>query len=274
MGIQLVTDSTCDLPQSVIDQYGIHVLPVMVNINGTEYRDGIDISREDFYAQLKNLDNKVGTAATPPRLAAELFESLPADDEILCVMLSSKLSATIDSVTQGASAAGREITMHDSNSISSGLGFQVVAAAEALAGGGSIADAISAAEAVYSKNYLYALLDTLEFLKRGGRVSGLQASVGSVLQFKPLLIVEGGKIEPFLRPRTSKKAFKKLMEIGEGHGKLEKLAIIHADAPDRAEAAKQALAGLVEGEITIVPVTPAIGVHTGPNTIGLAGIMK
>ncbi len=274
MGIQLVTDSTCDLPQSVIDQYGIHVLPVMVNINGTEYRDGVDISREDFYAQLKNLDNKVGTAATPPRLAAELFESLPADDEILCIMLSSGLSATIDAVNQGAKAAGREIIMHDSESLSVALGYQVTAAAEVIANGGSSADAIAAAEAVAEKSYFYALLDTLEFLKRGGRVSGIQASVGSVLQFKPLLHLADGKVAPHSRPRTTKKAFKKLIELGETHGKLEKLGIIHANAPERAAAAKEALQGLVEGEIVIVPVTPAIGVHAGPDMVGISGVMK
>ncbi len=271
--IQIVTDSTCDLPQAVLDKHGIHVLPVMVNINGKDYADGVDISRDDFYKELKNLDNKIGTAAVPSRLAQELFESLPAEDEILCILLSEDLSATINAVKLGADAANREITVHDSRYVSLGLGYQVKVAAEAIADGGSIADAIGAMNEIAERIYVYALLDTLEFLKRGGRVSSVQAGVGSVLQIKPIVKVENGKVESHSRQRTAKKGFKKLIEYGNFHGKLESLAIIHADAPDRAEAVRKELASLVQGEIIIVPVTPAIGVHTGPNTVGIAGVM-
>ncbi len=274
MAIQIVTDSTCDLPTAVLQNLGIHVLPSIVHINGEDFRDTLDIERNLLYEKLGNLKNQISTSPAPAIYSQRLFEQFAPTDEILCVVLSSSLSKTTEHVRLGAQSAGRNVTVHDSQSITMGLGYQVLTAAQVIARGGTVADAVSAMEAIEDRTFLYVLLDTLEFLRRGGRVSNVSASVGGLLQIKPILKLQWGKIDVLARQRTYKRAYNKFLDYSQFHGRLERMTVFHANAEDRALDLKYSLARIVETDINVSPVSPSLGVHIGPRAVGVVGVMK
>ncbi len=274
MAIHIVTDSTCDLPQAALQQLGIHVIPSIVSVNGDEFRDTLDISRDAIYDKLGNLRNQISTSPAPANYSQRLFEQIPAKDQILCIVLSSSISKTSEHIALGAQAANRNVTIHDSQSITMGLGYQVLVAANVISKGGSIQDAIVAMEAISQRTFLYVLLDTLEFLRRGGRVSNLSASVGGLLQIKPILKLQWGKIDVLARQRTYKRAYNKFLDYSQFHGRLDRLTIFHADAEDRALDLKYSLSRIVDSDVNITAVSPSLGVHIGPKAVGVVGIMK
>jgi DegV family protein with EDD domain len=275
LSIRIVTDSTCDLPEATTNEYGITVVPLYVNIGGQGYLDGIDLSREEFYERLPDYDPPPTTAAPGPERFRRIYEGLAAEGatEILSIHISISLSAVVDSARSGAQETkGVPVTVFDSGQLSLGTGFLVVAAAKAAAEGCSMAEIIASLEALTLRTYVFAALDTLEFLRRSGRMNGTVAGLGNLLQIKPLLKMHDGN-PTAERVRTSSRAIKRLISLLSDLAPLEQVAIVHSYAPDKGEHLRQLVQHLLPaGEVPSVNLTPVIGAHIGPGAVGFACI--
>jgi DegV family protein with EDD domain len=222
------------------------------------------------------------TSVPGPGTFVEIFDELAGEGatEILCIHISGSLSAMVNSARLAAEEWDRlPVTVFDSGNLTLGTGFQVVAAAQAAAEGRSMAEIVALLEDQASRTYCFAVLDTVEFLLRSGRLTRFQYGLASVLQIKPLLKMHGGEPE-MERVRTSNGATKRLMELTEGLGSLEELALVHTHAVERAEALGQqahslfpAISALLEGKAPLsAEVTPVIGTHIGPGAVGFVAI--
>ncbi len=269
MPIRLVTDSTCDLPSDLVARHGILVVPAVLNVEGKSYRDGIDISRAEFYARLPGLKTLPSTAAP----AAGEFEAAYrrcGDADILSIHLASQLSGLFNAARIAAEPFGARITLVDSGQVSVGIGWQVLAAAEAIAAGKLLAEVMATLESVRRRVKLFALLDTIEFLRRGGRASAFAATLGELLQIKPMLEVTEGKLIQLAKPRTRGKGVEKLVELVEALGPLERLAVMYANTPAEAQSLANRMASRALQPPLIVEATTVIGTHTGPGALGVA----
>lgn len=276
MSIRVVTDSTCDLPDSLIAEYDIAVVPLYINVGDEGYLDGVELSRQEFYERLPDYDPPPTTAAPGPEVFRQTYDRL-ADEgatEVLSMHISSSLSATIDTARLAARDTTRlPVTPFDSQQLSLGTGFLVLAAARAAAQGHSMNEILALLEEQILRTYVFAALDTLEFLRRSGRMSWAVAGLGSLLQIKPVLKMYNG--DPTSeRVRTNNGATKRLIEMVQELGPLEELALVHTNAPERAATLwRQAQHLFTEGKTPLtVNVTPAIGTHIGPGVVGFACI--
>lgn len=273
MSIRIVTDSACDLPQATIDRYGIVVLPLHINFAGQSLLDGVQITHADFYARLPGC-NPAPTTAAPGtdvfKLAYAGLERTGAS-EILSIHISASLSA----VTEVARVAAREyrgvpVTVVDSGQLGRGVGFVVEAAAQAAAEGLPLPEVLARIEDRIERTYVFAALDTLEYLKRSGRMNGVMAGLGSLLQIKPIMRMHRGKATAE-RVRTRSRARARLIEILQQVGPVEQAVLLHTAAAGRAgEFQAQAQPWLPPGPLPAVEITPVIGAHVGPGVVGLA----
>ncbi|MCB9438218.1 MAG: DegV family protein [Anaerolineales bacterium] len=274
MKISILTDSTADLAASWVAQYNIRVVPVYVNFGDESFvDDGVALPRSEFYARLAHAPELPTTAAPPPGIVEEAYRDLLRDaDHVVTITVAADLSGVHNSMALAANnVAPDKITVLDSGTLSMGLGWQVIAAAEAAHKGADLAAVLEAARRARQKGQVYAALDTFEFLRKGGRVSWIKAGLGSLLQIKPIVAVKDGKVEPAGRVRTFKKAFDEMVKLAHTQVPLERLAVLHSNAPDRAEQLRQALVDIAPAEdVVIADVTTAIGTHVGPGGIGLA----
>lgn len=275
MTIKIVTDSTSDLPETLIAQHDITVVPAHINIGDHSYLDGIELSREEFYENLPHYDPLPQTSTPGLGAFIRTYEQL-ADDgatQILSIHISAKLSGMMNVAHSAAQTTEAvPITVFDSRQLSLGTGFLVLTAARAAQEGYSMQEIVGLLEQQTQRTYSFALLDTLEFLRRGGRLSRFQSGVGALLRIKPLLIVNNGEMT-MQRVRTRTRARERLIGLVSDLIPLEQLALIHAHAPDAVEELRQQVQHLVpkgtqDGLIT-AEVTPAIGTHVGPGAVGL-----
>ncbi len=268
--VRIVTDSTCDLPPDLLQQHGIIVVPAALNMEGRTLRDGVDISRSEYYARLPGLKELPATAAPSSGEFEAAFQQC-GSAPILSIHLASKLSGLYNAARLAAEAFGPQVTVVDSGQVSMGLGWQVLAAAEAAARG-TLAEALAAAEAVRRRVKVFAVLDTIEFLRRGGRASAFVAALGGLLQIKPMLEVVEGEVKPVGRQRLRPKAVEKMLEMVHALGRLERLAVLHTACADEAQAlAAQLQADCAQAPI-VVEATTVIGTHTGPQALGVAAV--
>jgi DegV family protein with EDD domain len=275
MSIRIVTDSTCDLPQAVIQEYGIRVIPMYIHTNGESYLDGIDITREEFYRRLPEFDPAPTTAAPSPDKFQRIYEELAQEGafEVLSIHISTSLSAVLDVATLAAKeTTAVPVTVFDSRQLSLGTGFLVETAAKAAAQNRSMGEILEILEEQISRTHVFAALDTMEFLRRSGRISGLVAGFGSLLQVKPLLKMHEG--EPTSeRVRTTNGAFGRLENLLAERAPFERVALVHTHAVEQAELLKGRIERLLpEGELISVDITPVIGAHIGPGAVGFACI--
>ncbi len=277
MAIQIVTDSTCDLPQEIIRKHGIGVVPLYIHAGGREYLDGIDLTRGEFYERMPSCRPAPMTAVPSPEVFRRVYEKL-ADEgasEILSIHISVKLSAMSEIAREAAKATARiPVTVFDSRQLSLGMGFQVVAAAEAAAAGRTMPEILAMLEKQITRTHVFAALDTLEFMRRSGRMNFTLATLGTLLQIKPLLKMYDG--EPTAeRVRTRGGAVKRLVELLLEFGPYEKAAILHSAAAERARELLEEIRNLLPaGEIWMEEINPVIGTHIGPGVIGFACISK
>ena len=274
--VAIVTDSTVNLPHSVISEYSITVAPQIVIWDDKTYRDGIDIQPAEFYSRLQTSKSMPSSSQVSPITMRDIFSSLLEQGyEVLAITISSHLSGTMSSAIMAKEMLPEKpIELVDSLNASMALGFQVLMAARAAKNGASLKECKAIAEKVRDQSGVYFVVDTLEFLHRGGRIGGAARLLGTALNLKPILTVDGGKIEPVARVRTQRKALEKLVEmIGV---KLEKssvtrLSVLHANAASQAD---QLMSELVQRfhpvETIMTEISPVIGTHTGPGTIGVA----
>jgi fatty acid kinase fatty acid binding subunit len=278
MKIGIVTDSTCDLPAHIAEQYEIEVVPDILIIDGKEYADGKGITREDFYNQLPSLRTQPTTAAPSIGEFAARYDSHfeRGCDQILSIHAAGPLTTIVNSARQAAQDFPDRVTVIDSLSLSLGLGFQVLAAAEAAEDG--LPAALAAVESTRKRLKVYAALDTMEYLKRSGRVHGAIATLGGLLSIKPLIELTDGQVKRIGAVRTTKQANQRMLNFLLEGGKLERLAILHTNAELRARELLNNLmqwaSRSVPREILMVNVTTVIGTHVGPNGLGFAAVRK
>ena len=274
----IVTDSTSDLSHYLIEQYELEVVPSILIIDGKEYADGIGISREEFYRKLPSLKTQPTTAAPSIGDFSSRYNSLLTRgcDHILSIHAAGALTTIINSARQAAKDFADRITVIDSFSLSLGLGFQVLAAAEAAEMG--LQAALEAIESTRQRLHVFAALDTMENLRRSGRVPAAVAMLGSMLNIKPLIELTNGEVKAIGAVRTTSQANERMSKFLLEGGSLERLAILHTGAEPRAKeflnVLMQKASQSVPRDILIVNVTAVIGTHVGPNGLGFAAVRK
>jgi DegV family protein with EDD domain len=272
MTIRVVTDSTCDLPEEIAAQYGITILPLYINFGLESYRDGIDLTREAFYARLPVCDSLPTTAMPGPQVFLEAYERL-ADEgatEILSVHISKSLSAVIDTAHLAARQASTPVTVFDSGTLSLGTGFLVWAAAEAAAQGYAMDDIVALMKEQIQRTRVFAVLETLEFLRRSGRMNRVMAALGRWLQMKPLLKMHDGN-PTAEKIRRTEAAIQRLIVLLEEQLPLERVALVHTHSLKKAQDLRHRVQHLLpEGEVLSVDITPVLGTHLGPGAVGFA----
>jgi DegV family protein with EDD domain len=273
MTIRVVTDSTCDLPAGTIEKYGIKVLPLYINVGEREYLDGIDITREEFYEKLPDFPTHPTTAVPSPMKFKAIYDALAEDGatEIISIHISETLSAMVN-VARAAAQETLSAVIHviDGGQLSLGTGFLVERAAELAAKGSPMDEIIEALNSQMRRTHVFAALDTLEFLKRSGRMNRWMSNLGSLLQIKPILTMHNGQ-PGNEKVRTREKAMKRIVEMLEAVGRIERVALVHTNAPDRlADLRKLASRLLPKGDLMTEDITPVIGAHIGPGAAGFA----
>lgn len=278
MTIHIVTDSASDISLEEAKELGIEIVPLSVRFGEAEYTDLIDLSVSDFYQKMSESDLLPSTAAPSPGAFEAAFKRCveAGAEGVVCINLSLALSATGQAAQLAADALVDTVTVKciDSKSITSGLGTIIRKAASAAKAGKSMDEIISLVEGLASKTRIFATLDTLENLKKGGRIGGAKAMVGTMLQFKPCLDLSSGEVVEAGRQRTRKKSLMWLKEVLENEGEITDLCIIHGDAPDVEEFA-DLISDLVPQEnIRINQLGAVIGTHGGPRVLGVTYLVK
>jgi DegV family protein with EDD domain len=276
--VAVITDSTAYIPDALLKAYHITVTPQVLIWGDETFHDGVDILPNEFYTRLETAKIMPTTSQVPIVVMKAEFEKLLEEGyEVLGIFLSAKLSGTMQSATQAVEmlpkAAGK-IAIVDSNSTAMAMGFHVLSAARAALSGNNLAECRKLAEEARKHTGVYFVVDTLEFLRRGGRIGGAQALLGSALNIKPLLELRDGRIESVEKIRTKSKAIERMIDrIAEQvAGRTPfRLATLHANAEAEAHAALEtAQLRLQPIETVFASVSPVIGAHAGPGTIGLA----
>lgn len=276
MTIRIVTDSSCDLSADDIERYRITVVPLTIRFGDEEFTDGEGLSAEGFYEKMAASDELPSTAAPAPGAFEAAFRGLADSgaDAVVCVNLSFALSATGESAQAAARALGGEVDVRvvDSGKVSVGLGLMVKAAA-AAADAGQSADEIEAQLArIKDRVFIYAALDTLENLKKGGRIGTAQAMLGSALSIKPCLDITSGVVQEAGKQRTRGKARNWLAKQVADAGELEHLAIAHGAADDIDAFVASLGDSPARNPLTVALIGPVVGTHAGPGVIAAAFI--
>ncbi len=274
MTIRIVTDSTCDLPAEIISQLGIHVIPLYINVGNQGYLDGIDITREEFYTRLPSFTSHPSTAVPSMERFIVAYNTLADEgaDEVLSIHISKSLSGTVDIARAAAQeTTSTRVTVLDSGQLSLGTGFLVETAAKMAAAGNTMNEILSALEDQGKRTHVFAALDTLEYLKRSGRMNKYLAGIASFLQIKPILTMNDGK-PGSERVRTRSRAIKRVLEMLTEAGPLERVAMVHSHASNESLAELRAMAAhlLPTGPIITEDITPVLGAHLGPGALGFA----
>jgi DegV family protein with EDD domain len=273
-GIRVVTDSACDLPDDLLAEMGIGLVPLHIRFGDDELVDRVELTTKEFWARQATSATLPETSAPSPGAFHQMFEALAAEGAtgVVCVNLSSKLSATI----QAARQAGRElegtlpVRIVDSLSVTMGEGLVVMEAAQRAAAGATIDEVVAATELAVSRVKVFGAIDTLQNLKKGGRIGGAAALVGSLLAIKPVIEVRDGVVEQESKQRTRARSLQYLADKVLAAGPIARLAVFSADAPDLDQ-----LLDLLDGvrpteRMLLGDVGPVIGTHCGPGAIGAA----
>ena len=275
--ITIITDSDASLPADLAAQYGILLVPIIVQFGEETFRTGVDINDISLFERVDR-ENKLPTTSAPsPGAFVKAFQSAFDDgaDAIVCICVSSEISATYAAaMTARETFADREITVIDSMTLSMGQGFIVLAAAEAAHNGASVEEIVKQATDVGPRIHVYAALSTLKYLAMSGRVGKLAAGVADTFNVKPILSVQNGKLELLEKVRTQKKAVARVLELvcqAVGEGSIERLALIHVNNPDGARALQQQLCERVTcpDSTIIAEFTAGLSVHAGAGVVGV-----
>lgn len=272
--VRIVTDSACDLDEATCAEAGIEVVPLSIRFGSDEFEDRSELSVEGFYETMAERDELPETAAPSPGKFEAAFrrQAEAGADAVVCINLSSGLSATMAAAENAARAIADDlpVTVFDSRSITAGLGTQVLRAAAAASEGASTDDIVALLEDLRSRTRVLGTLDTLDNLKKGGRIGGAQAMVGSLLSIKPMVDISTGVVEEAGKDRTRKKALASLRNKVGDVGDVEEMAIMHGMAPD---------IDVVEQLFSDIPhrlghIGAVIGSHGGPRVIGACWLVK
>jgi len=279
MKIGLVTDSPSDLPIDLVERYSIEVIPAVLVIDGKEYIDGIDISRETYYRRLPDLRQAPTTAAPSPNDFASRYQKLLSIgcEHVISIHIAEKLTSIPNFARTAARDFPGQVIVVDSGSLSLGSGFQVLAAAEAVEQGSDLSTVLEAIRSVRERIRVGAALDTMDYLRRSGRVPAAVTAIGGLLSIKPVVELREGVIKPLNAARTTRNATQALLNFLMTHGPLDRLAILHTNAAERAQEFVELLLRSearrnLPNEMRMVNVTSLIGTHIGPNGLGFAAV--
>ena len=278
MTIRIVTDSASDISLEEAEDLGIEIVPLSVRFGEAEYTDLVDLSVSDFYLKMAESDLLPSTAAPSPGAFEAAFKRCAeaGAEGVICINLSLALSATGQAAQLAADALADTLPVKciDSKSITCGLGTIIRKAAGAAKDGGSMDEIVALVENLASRTRIFATLDTLENLKKGGRIGGAKAMLGTMLQFKPCLDLSSGEVVEAGRQRTRKKSLIWLKEVLESQGEISELSIIHGDAPDVEEFATLISDIIPIDQIRINQLGAVIGTHGGPRVLGVTYLVR
>jgi len=275
--VGVVTESTADIPAEMAERLGIAIVPSYVVFGSQTYLDGVELSKEEFYAKI-GTSRIIPTTATPPPTTYEVIYRRLAEttDEIVSIHLAGNLSALYEVAQVAArNVPQARIAVLDSQQVTMGYGWLVVAAAEAARRGESLDQIVSLVEELKNRTRVLAVLDTLDFLHRGGRVSWARALIGTLLRIKPIIEVRQGQVTLLERARTRRRSLQRLVDQIKALGPLERAIVLHTNAPAEAQWLSGQLEALLEGW---QPLTTRAGVtiasHVGPGAVGVACITR
>ncbi|MBN1537024.1 MAG: DegV family protein [Anaerolineales bacterium] len=274
--IAIVTDSTADLPEDVAKKSGIHVIANLVVVDGVAVEDGKGLSRQDFYSSLPKMKNLPTTATASAGVYHQLYEKLfqQGINHIISIHPPLKLSGIINAANMAAITFNKRVSVIDSETVSLGLGFQAIAAAEAAARGAALETILSIIIEMKKRIRLVAMLDTLEYLRRSGRVNWARARLGDLISIKPFVEVKMGQVFSLGETRTYRKGFVRMLDMLRSLGPLERLAILHTNAENTARQLLDTYCGHFPFEPLIINVTTVIGSHVGPNGLGFIAVLQ
>jgi len=276
MNVKVVTDSTSDVPAEVVRELGITVVPALVQFGDRVYRDGVDLSTEEFYRKLQINSVLPRTSAPSPGTFREIYSQLAQEAEaIVSIHVSAKMSVTCDAARVGSTDLKCPISIIDSQTASMACGLLVILAARAAREGASFSDIDALVRAAVPLTVTFGVFGTLEYLYKGGRIGRAQAFLGSMLKLNPILAIRAGEIVPIARIRTRPKAIERLCEILRDTGVPQEMSVMSTTEPEEAEALAQRLSALFPPErMYRASIGPSMGTYVGPGAVGVSVIWK
>jgi len=274
--IALVSDSACDIPYEMIVSQEIHVVPNILIIDGKSIEDNREFSRQEFYEQLPKMTSTPTTSTASVGTYQALYEDLlqKGFDQVVSIHVSSQLSGIFNAASTAAKSFPRKVHVVDSQQVSLGLGFQVLEAAQAIANGISLESLLALLGQTRERVRLIAMLDTLEYVRRSGRISWARASLVAMLNLKPFMEVKDGSVLSLGGVRSRKKGMARLFEMMQSSEPLKRFALLHSNAEEDARRLLENLAPEVPTPPIIVNVNTVIGAHVGPNGLGFVALFK
>lgn len=274
MTVKIVTDSTSDLTPEIAGELGITVVPLYVHFGTESYRDGVDLTTEDFYQKLTQSKILPTTSTSSPGTFAKVYDRLAEEtDEILAIIISSRYSATYQAAVEGKELrkSKSRLEIIDSLWAVMGLGLIVISAAKAAQAGASLDEVIDIAKSSMRRVDMRMAFDTLEYLRRGGRIGTAQAFLGSMLKVNPIITIKDGYTEAVTRTRSRDRAIDYLCDFAMSFSHIEEMAIEHATTPDEAEMLVERLSSKLPRErIYRAKVSPVVGTHVGPHVLAVS----
>ena len=276
MKIALVTDSSCDIPYEMVISQQIYVVPNILIIDGKSIEDNRDFSRQEFYEQLPTMTSTPTTSTASVGTYQALYEDIlqKGSDQVVSIHCSSQFSGIFNAARTAAQSFSGKVQVVDSQQVTLGLGFQVLEAAEAITDGVSLESLLVMIKQTRARIRVIAMLDTLEYVRRSGRISWARASLGAMLNLKPFLEVKDGSVHSLGEARTRKKGIARLFEMMQSPEPLKRFALLHSNAEDDARRLLENLAPEVPTPPLIVNVNTVLGAHVGPNGLGFVALFQ
>jgi DegV family protein with EDD domain len=278
MTVRIVTDSTCDLPADEVERHGITVVPLSVFFGDEGLLDGVDITAGDFYDRMTAYKGLPRTSQPSVELFQDAYRGLAGDGaEIVSIHVSSKLSGTLNAASVAREVVKDEVHVDliDSYNVSLGLGLIVLEAARAAQSGATVPEVVATARRAMDRVSVHVVVDTLEYLQKGGRIGRARSFLGSVLSIKPIIRVEDGEVAPFERVRTRSKAVERMFELASNMPRAKEMFIgCSGDDTDALALIERLRPLLPHTDLKLGYLGPVVGVYTGPNALGIAALER
>jgi DegV family protein with EDD domain len=272
--VRVLTDSTADIPPELVARWGIEAIPLYFHFGEEAFRDCIDLSSEAFYARLAAGEFPTTSQGSVGLLKRVYEQAVAGGGDALSIHLSCKLSGTCQAAMLAAEQVDGRVVVVDSGLLSMAIGWLVLAAAEAAREGHSLDEIVTLVEEMKQRTYVRALIEDLNFLRRGGRIGPAQALVGSILDIRPIIGLEDGALALHGKVRSRRAGLRRLAEIVVGYGTLEKVAVMHANSPDDARQVADDLSPFYpRDQMLVLPVGQVVATHVGPGAVGVTFVV-